>query len=149
MSKKRSYRVCRKAIRTHFLHTGHLKKRFDRSSGEEVSRRMALWTHNLTLDVLKNVFGEFDEVTFRGVERPYELIFAYWASKKATWLKPLSDVLCKRMTLRSHNLPSGRLKKQLCLSGWSDVSTCRKALRNHFLHPEHRIKLLGWSRLSD
>jgi hypothetical protein len=36
---------------------------------------MALRTHNLTLDVLKNVFGEFDEAMFRGVERTCEIIF--------------------------------------------------------------------------
>jgi hypothetical protein len=31
---------------------------------------MALRTHNLLLDVLKNVFGEVDETMFEDVDRP-------------------------------------------------------------------------------
>jgi hypothetical protein len=32
---------------------------------------------------------------------------------------------------------------------WTVVSTGQKAIRTHFLHPEHRKKRLGRSRLSD
>jgi hypothetical protein len=53
------------------------------------------------------------------------------------------------MTLKTYNLPSGRLKKRLWRSRWSDISRGRNATWTHFLHPEDRIKRLGWSRLSD
>jgi hypothetical protein len=33
-----------------------------------------------------------------------------WGLKKATFTTSLSDVLIRRMTLRTHNIPSGRLK---------------------------------------
>jgi hypothetical protein len=52
------------------------------------------------------------------------------------------------MALRTHSLPSGRLKKT-CFFRWSDISRCRWAMRTHFLHPGHRKKRLGRSRLSD
>jgi hypothetical protein len=38
------------------------------------------------------------------------------------------------MALRTHNLPSGRLKVRLSCSKWSDVSRCRKVRRKHCLH---------------
>jgi hypothetical protein len=50
---------------------------------------MALRAHNLPSGRLKNDFVEVDEVMFQGVERPYELISASWALKKATWTKLL------------------------------------------------------------
>jgi hypothetical protein len=34
------------------------------------------------LEVLKNDFGEVHEVTFQGVERPYDSFSASWDSKK-------------------------------------------------------------------
>jgi hypothetical protein len=73
----------------------------------------------------------------------------FWVFKKAIWTKSRKWNLIRRMALRTHILPSGRLKKQLCWSRWSDVSRCRNTRRNHFLHPGHRKKRLGWSRLSD
>jgi hypothetical protein len=47
------------------------------------------------------------------------------------------------LSLRIHNLPSGRIKKRLWWIRWSDVS------RSHFLHPEFRLKRLGRSRISN
>jgi hypothetical protein len=61
----------------------------------------------------------------------------------------LSGDLSRRMALRTHNLPSGGLKKFLSWSRWSYVWRCRKAMRTHFLHSGHRKKRLGRSCLSD
>jgi hypothetical protein len=54
-----------------------------------------------------------------------------------------SDDLSRRKALRNHNLHSGRfntncgrLKRTLCWSPWSDVSTWRKAIGTQFLHAE-------------
>jgi hypothetical protein len=48
---------------------------------------------------------------FQGVERPYELIFCIPSFVKSDFKRNhLSDVLIRRMTLRNHNLHSGRLK---------------------------------------
>jgi hypothetical protein len=69
--------------------------------------------------------------------------------KKRLGRSCLSDVLSRRLALRTHNLSSRRLKKRLCWRRRSDDSRCRKAMRIHFLHPEHRKKRLGRSRLSD
>jgi hypothetical protein len=61
----------------------------------------------------------------------------------------VGDDLSRRMALRNNNLPLGRLKKRLWWSRWNGVSRCRKDMRTHFLHPEHPIKRLWWSCLSD
>jgi hypothetical protein len=49
----------------------------------------------------------------------------------------LIDDLSRRMALRTHNLPSGRLK-----NGFGEkmkrFSRCRGPFRTHFLHPGHR-----------
>jgi hypothetical protein len=71
------------------------------------------------------------------------------ASKKRLGRSLLSYVLCKRMTLETPNLPSGRLKNRIWWSWLNNVSRCRKIIRTHFLHPEHGKKRLGWIRLSD
>jgi hypothetical protein len=64
-----------KVVRNHFLHPGHLTKRLGRScSSNDLSRQMALRTHNLPSGLLKNDFGEVDEVIFQSVERSCELI---------------------------------------------------------------------------
>jgi hypothetical protein len=68
--------------------------------------------------------------------------------KRLGW--SLSRYILSRWTaLRIHNLPFGRKKKWLFSSRWSEVSRCRNAIRSHFLQPEHQIKRLGLSRLSD
>jgi hypothetical protein len=72
-----------------------------------------------------------------------------WASKKATLTKSHKCCLIRRMGMRTNNQPSGRLKIPLWWIQWSDISRCRKAIRTHFLHHEHRKKRLGWSRFRD
>jgi hypothetical protein len=52
------------------------------------------------------------------------------------------------MALRN-NLPSGRLKKRLWGSRWSNFSRCRNAMRIHFLYLGHRKKRFSQRRLSD
>jgi hypothetical protein len=38
------------------------------------------------------------------------------------------------MALRTHNMPSARLKMRLWWCRWSDVSWYQEAIRIHFLH---------------
>jgi hypothetical protein len=64
------------------------------------------------MDVLKNDFGEVDEATFLGVERPCEIIFFILNIEKSDF-EIACVVLSWRMALRTHNMPSGRLKKRL------------------------------------
>jgi hypothetical protein len=52
------------------------------------------------------------------------------------------------MALRNHNLPSERKKKRLVKS-MKQFSKFPNTMRNHFLHPGHRKKRFGRSRLSD
>jgi hypothetical protein len=78
------------------------------------------------------------------------LFYASWALKKASCcLSCLSDDLCRQIAPRTHNLPSGRQKKRLWWSEWSDVSRCRKVIRTYYLHHYIRNKRLRWSHLSD
>jgi hypothetical protein len=64
-----------KAIPTHFVHSGHSKKRLGRSPGSDVlSRRIALRSNNVPSWRLKNYFGEDNEALFQSVELPRELI---------------------------------------------------------------------------
>jgi hypothetical protein len=72
-----------------------------------------------------------------------------WVSKNVTWMKLLTWCLNRRMALRTHILPSGRLTKHLFWSWWSVFWRCRKAIRTHFVHLVHWIKRLWWIRLSD
>jgi hypothetical protein len=67
--------------------------------------------------------------------------------KKLLGLNHLSDVLCRRMGLRIHNLPSGRLKKLFWRSRISVASSYRYAM--HFLNPGSPKKRLGRYCLSD
>jgi hypothetical protein len=60
-----------------------------------------------------------------------------------------SDVLSRRMTLRTNNLSSRRFKKRLWWIRWSDFSSFRKVMQIHFLYPGHRQNRLGRIRLSD
>jgi hypothetical protein len=47
------------------------------------------------------------------------------------------------MAPRINSLSFRRLKKRLWYRRWSDVSRCRKAMRNHFLHHGHRKNRLA------
>jgi hypothetical protein len=44
---------------------------------------MALITHNLHLNVLKNDFGEIDESMYQGVQMPCEIIFYIMGIEKS------------------------------------------------------------------
>jgi hypothetical protein len=59
---------------------------------------MALRTHNLLFGRLKNDFGEVDEDMIQGVERQCEVIFCI--------------LIIEKSDTRTHNLPSGHLKKR-------------------------------------
>jgi hypothetical protein len=75
-------------MRIHFLHSVHLNSDLDEIS--EVMFYVGEWPWEFKiclLDVLKYDFREVDEPMFQGVERPCEVIFASWASNKATWTK--------------------------------------------------------------
>jgi hypothetical protein len=74
---------------------------------------MVVRNENCLLDVLKNGFGEVDEAIYQGVESPYELIFCILCIEKSVSDEFAFYVLSRRMALRSHNLPSGCLKKRL------------------------------------
>jgi hypothetical protein len=88
-------------MRTDFVLPGHRKNKIAPSCLSDVlSRRMSIFL----LKVIKNDFDEGDEAMFRGVKGPCEIIFCILGFND-------SDVLSRRMPLRTHNLPSGRLKK--------------------------------------
>jgi hypothetical protein len=81
----------------------------------------------------------------------FTIMYIYHSLARTWWRQSphtSNDLLSRRMALRTHNLPSGRLKKRLFWSRISDVSMCRKAMRNHFRHPAHRKKWLGRIRLN-
>jgi hypothetical protein len=67
--------ICRKAILTHFLHPGYLKKRLWQSHLSNVLTRRTGQLIISLLNILKNDFGEVDEAMFQGVERPHEYVF--------------------------------------------------------------------------
>jgi hypothetical protein len=86
---------------------------------------------------------------FHVVERPCDLIFCNVGIKNRLRWNRLSNVLSRRMILRTHNLPSQRLKMRLWWCQWSDVSWCRKAIRTHFLITWHSKMRFGRIRGSD
>jgi hypothetical protein len=61
----------------------------------------------------------------------------------------ISDVLIRGMAFITHNLPSGRFKKRIWWSRWSDILKCRKVMWPHSLLPGHQKKRIGRSRLSN
>jgi hypothetical protein len=67
--------ICRKAILTHFLYPGYLKKRLWQARLSDVLTRRTGQLIICLLKVLKNYVGEIDEAMFQGVERPHEYIF--------------------------------------------------------------------------
>jgi hypothetical protein len=107
------------ALRTHNLPFEHFKKRLCWNRWSDVSScEKAMWTHYLHSVHRKKRLG-----------------------------RNFLCVLRRRVFLRTHNLPSGRLEKRLWCSWWSVVSSCRNAIGNHFLHPRYRKKRLGRSSL--
>jgi hypothetical protein len=128
----------RKAIRTHFQHPKHRKKRLVWCRLSDVlNRRMGCRSIICLLNVLKCDLGDIDEATFCDVETPFESIFYILGIQKSYLYEVVEVGLSRRIALRTHNLPSGRLKKRLWWSRWSVVSWCRKAIRTNFLHRKH------------
>jgi hypothetical protein len=129
----------------HFVHSEHRKKRLVWSRLCDVlSTRMV----NCLLNVLKIYFGgQWNNVSLcrKAIWKNF-LSYGHW--KKRFGLSCGSDVLSKRMALRTHNLPSWRLKKRL-------VKTRKRRLKvskgqtNIFFHSEYRKKRLSWCGLSD
>jgi hypothetical protein len=118
-----------------------------------LSRRMALESYNLPFRLLK---GRLCWRRWRNdswCRRAMQFHYLHPGHRKKRLVRSsLSDILSRRMVLRSHNLPSERLKMRLCWFGWSIVSWCRKAIWtnwNHFLHPGHRKKGHKRCRLID
>jgi hypothetical protein len=70
---------------------------------------MALRTHNLPSERKKKT-GEIDEAIFQVVKSNVKTFSASSPFKRAIWTMSISDVLGRRIALRNHNLPSGRLK---------------------------------------
>jgi hypothetical protein len=136
-------------LRIHFLHPEFRLNTQGRSRVCIVlSRRMTLRSNNLPSGRLINDFCEFNETMYQDFERPYKQVFSLLSNEKSDYSK-LSDSLCRRMALRIHNFPSGRLKNRLWSVRWSDDSRCRKAMRTHFQHPGYKKKRLERNRLRD
>jgi hypothetical protein len=103
----------RKAKRTYLPNPQHRKNRIERNHlSDVIIRRMALRTHNL--NELKCDFGDVDEAMFHDVERPFKRIFYILAILKRFVRIPRDDVLSSRNDVKTHNLPTVRLKKRLC-----------------------------------
>jgi hypothetical protein len=73
--------------------------------------------------------------------------FAFWSSKKATWTKFLVMLWVGECSWELIICLLDVSKKDWW-SWWSFVSSCRKAIENHFLHPRYRNKRLGRISLS-
>jgi hypothetical protein len=63
------------------------------------------------VNVLKSDFGDFDEAMFHDVGPTLERIFYILDIQKSFRTKSMKCFLSRRMALRTHNLHSGRLKK--------------------------------------
>jgi hypothetical protein len=138
---------CEKATRTHFLASRHPKKGIGRSRGsDDLSRRMAQINHNLPSGRLKMRLWlwRWSDISWcRRAMRTNFLLSGY--PRNRFGLSRESFVLSRWMALRSHNLPSGRLKKRPVKSS----KKCRVALRTHFLHSGHPKERLGRNIGSD
>jgi hypothetical protein len=84
------------------------------------------------LNILKCDFFDVDEAIFLDVERPFERIFYILDIQTYDLDEIAGDDLCRRFALRTHNIPSGRLKKCLCWSRWIDETKFRNAIRSFF-----------------
>jgi hypothetical protein len=79
-----------KTLQNHFLPPRHRKKRLGRIRFSDVSStRMALNTHNIPSERVKNEFFDVNKATFQGVKRPYEIIFCSLRIEKAVFTKSL------------------------------------------------------------
>jgi hypothetical protein len=109
------------ALRTHNLPSGRLEKRLSKSRWNDFSKN---W------QAMRTKFLDTGQ------------------RKKPPGRSCLREILSRRMALRTYNLPSRSLKNRLWWSR-SDVSRCRKTVKPHCLHTEHRKKGLGWIHVSE
>jgi hypothetical protein len=119
----------RKAMRNHFLHSGHRKKKRQAKSLKwSLSRRMVLRIRNLLSERLKIrlCWCRWSNVSW--CQNAIQMLFIHSGhSKKRFGPSRESDVLNRRIAVRTHNLPFRSLKKHPSWSRWSDVSRCQKA----------------------
>jgi hypothetical protein len=131
-----------KTILTHFLHSENRKNDLDEVAKVVLCRLMAWVLIISLLDVLKTTLANSIKRCIKDPKSNANSFFVFCTSKNGHGRSRLRVVLSRRMALRTHNPPSRHLKKLLCWSRWSDVSRCRKAIRNHFLLPEIRLRRL-------
>jgi hypothetical protein len=75
---------CRKAIRTHFLETGHQKRDLDEFAVSMFHVGKSPWEFIISLVLVLICFcGEVDEAMYQGTERPCELFFWIVGEKNA------------------------------------------------------------------
>jgi hypothetical protein len=120
----------RKAMRNHFLHPANWKYRLLRIPLNDVlRRRMALNARNLPSGRMKKRhYWSLLSVVSGGVERPWEIIFLILRiEKKRLERIRLINILSRRMALRTHILPSVRLKKRPVKL----MKRCFKVLKGH------------------
>jgi hypothetical protein len=138
--------------KTFFLHPEHWKKRLGRSClSDDLCRRMALKTHNYSSGRLKKRHWPVRLSDVWRCRKAMRTHFLHPGQQKKKRLERnrLRDVSNRRMGLRTHNLPSVRHRIRSWWSRWSDVSRSPKAIKTHFLHPQHRKNRQGWIPLSN
>jgi hypothetical protein len=115
---------------------------------DNLSRRLVLETHNLISRSLKNQHWWRRWSNVSRCRKTMRTHFLHPGNReKRLGRSPLSDVLIRRMPLKTHNLPSDVLKTTLFLP----MKRCfkvSKAMGTHFLHPANRWKRPGLSPLS-
>jgi hypothetical protein len=125
------------------------KKLFRRICRSDIlSRRMALWIHNLPSVRLKNDFREVDEAMFQGVERPCKLIFCILVINKSD-LDEFACDLIRPMSPSTHYLPSGRLKNDFGEIDEAMFQGVERPCELIFCNLSIKKKRLGRGRLSD
>jgi hypothetical protein len=127
------------------------KKRLRRRRLSQVlSRRMDLTTRNLPSECFKMRLRWCRWSNVSWCQKAIRRYFLHSVHSKKRFRKSReSDVLSRQMAERTHNLPSERVKNQLCWLRWSDISWFRKDIWKHFLNSGHWKKRFEGSRGSD
>jgi hypothetical protein len=147
----KSIKRCFKVIRNHFLYPGNRKKRFLQSRFSDGLRmRMAPRDHNLPSGRLNKrlYWSRWSDVS--RFQRPIPTQFLHPVHRKKRIRRSrLNYVLSRRMALRFHSLPAGRLMKRVWWIRWSVVSMSWKIMWNLFVQHWHRKRLILPGSLSD
>jgi hypothetical protein len=163
--KEAMFQRCWEAMRTPFLHPENPKKAVLMKSSKRLwwsrcndvsscpramrlwwsrlsdvwSKRMALRTHNLPPERLKM---QLWWCRWSGISWWLKAIWKHFLhpglSKKRFVRSCRSDDVSSWMVVRTHNLPSGHLKKRIWWTRWSDMSKSPKAIQTYFLHSEQK-----------